>query len=42
MGYGEAASEEGVTLDTYSNVLLGMQEQAVEVMNGVLDPSSEE
>ena len=40
MGYDEAASEEGVTLDTYSNVLPGMQEQAVEVMNAMLVPRS--
>jgi integrase len=31
-----------MTLDTYSHVLAGMQEQAVEAMNGVLDPRSEQ
>lgn len=42
MGDGDAGSEVGVALDTYSHVLHDMQEKAVEAMNGVLGPRSKE
>jgi hypothetical protein len=36
VGDGEAGSEDGVTLDTYSHVLPGMQEQAVNTITELL------
>jgi hypothetical protein len=42
VGDGEARSEVGVALGTSFHELPGMQETAVEGMNGVLDLRSEE